>query len=112
MFYTASVANGASNEREIIVPAGLKTLKVMLAYSDIGAVPGSPNIQVNDLDIKITRSNNSSLILNPALPNVNATRGVDNLNNIEQITFDNPAAGTYKIIVTGTTVPLKHKSSL
>jgi hypothetical protein len=31
---------------------------------------------------------------------------VDNLNNIEQITFDNPAAGTYKIIVTGTTVPL------
>jgi hypothetical protein len=32
--------------------------------------------------------------------------GVDNLNNIEQITFDNPAAGTYKIIVTGTTVPL------
>jgi hypothetical protein len=41
MFYTASVANGASNEREIIVPAGLKTLKVMLAYSDIGAVPGS-----------------------------------------------------------------------
>jgi hypothetical protein len=28
---------------------------VMLAYSDIGAVPGSANIQVNDLDIKITR---------------------------------------------------------
>jgi hypothetical protein len=41
--------------REIIVPAGLKTLKVMLAYSDI-AVPGSANIQVNDLDIKITRN--------------------------------------------------------
>jgi hypothetical protein len=30
--------------------------------------------------------NNSSLVLNPALPNVNATR-VDNLNNIEQITL-------------------------
>jgi hypothetical protein len=69
MFYTASVANGASNEREIIVPAGLKTLKVMLAYSDIGAVPGSPNIQVNDLDIKITRNGVTTLpwILNPAL---------------------------------------------
>jgi hypothetical protein len=25
-------------------------------YSDIGAVPGSANIQVNDLDIKITRN--------------------------------------------------------
>jgi hypothetical protein len=33
------------------------------------------------------------------------TQGVDNLNNIE-ITLDNPAAGTYKIIVTGTSVPL------
>jgi hypothetical protein len=30
--------------------------KNMLAYSDIGAVPGSANIQVNDLDIKITRN--------------------------------------------------------
>jgi hypothetical protein len=29
-------------------------------------------------------------------------RGVDNLNNIEQITLENPAAGTYKIIVTAT----------
>jgi hypothetical protein len=32
----------------------------MLAYSDIGAVPGS-NIQVNDLDIKITRNGVTTL---------------------------------------------------
>lgn len=108
MFYTASVTNGASFERDIVVPAGLTTLKVMLAYSDIGATPGVANIQVNDLDIKIVRAGVTTLpwILNPSSPNVNATRGVDNLNNIEQITFDQPTAGTYKIIVTGTTVPL------
>jgi hypothetical protein len=73
MFYTASVANGASNEK-FIVPAGLKTLKVMLAYSDIGAVPGSPNIQVNDLDI-LGMGNNSSLDFKSSSSNVNATRG-------------------------------------
>ncbi|MDG2431637.1 S8 family serine peptidase, partial [Flavobacterium sp.] len=104
MFYTASVANAASFEKEIVVPAGLVSLKVMLAYSDIGATPGATNIQVNDLDIKLVRNGQTTLpwILNPAQPNAVATRGVDNLNNIEQITLDAPAAGTYKIIVTGT----------
>jgi hypothetical protein len=108
MFYTASVANAASFEKEIVVPAGLVSLKVMLAYSDIGATPGATNIQVNDLDIKLVKNGEVTLpwILNPSLPNAVATRGVDNLNNIEQVTIDAPAAGTYKIIVTGSSVPL------
>ncbi|MCV9934435.1 S8 family serine peptidase [Flavobacterium sp. LS1R47] len=108
MFYTASVANGETYEKEIVVPAGLVTLKVMLAYSDIGATPGSSSIQVNDLDVKIVKDGVSTLpwTLNPTAPNENAKRGVDNLNNIEQVTLDNPAAGTYKIIVTGTKIPL------
>ena len=108
MFYTASVTNAATSEKEIVVPAGLVSLKVMLAYSDIGATPGATNIQVNDLDIKLVRNGQTTLpwILNPALPNADATRGVDNLNNIEQITLNAPAAGTYKIIVSGTSVPL------
>jgi hypothetical protein len=108
MFYSAAVANGATYEKEIVVPAGLVSLKVMLAYTDIGATAGATSIQVNDLDIKIIKDGTTVLpwILNPTLPNVNATRGVDNLNNIEQITLDNPEAGTYKIVVTGAKVPL------
>lgn len=108
MFYTASVANGATYEKDIVVPAGLVTLKVMLAYSDTGATPGSALIQINDLDIKIVKDGVTTLpwVLNPTTPNANATRGVDNLNNIEQITLDNPAPGTYKIIVAGTKIPL------
>ncbi|PWA07631.1 S8 family serine peptidase [Flavobacterium laiguense] len=108
MFYTASVANGASYEKEIVVPAGLTSLKVMLAYSDIGATPGVTDILVNNLDIKIVKDGVTTLpwILDPTLPNANAKRGVDNLNNIEQITLDKPAAGTYKIIVAGTSIPL------
>lgn len=108
MFFSASVANGEAYEKEIVVPAGLSSLKIMLAYSDIGATPGVTNILVNNLDVKIVKDGVTTLpwILDPTLPNVNAKRGVDNLNNIEQITLDSPAAGTYKIIVTGTTVPL------
>ena len=108
MFYTASVSNGTTFEKDIVVPAGLKTLKVMLAYTDIGTTPGATAISVNDLDIKIVSGGTTTLpwILNPSTPNANATRGVDNLNNIEQITIDQPTAGTYKIIVTGTVVPM------
>lgn len=108
MFYTASVTNGAVYEKNIIVPAGLTSLKVMLAYSDIGATPGATNVLVNDLDITIVKDGITTLpwILDATVPNAIAKRGIDNLNNIEQITFDKPAAGTYKIIVTGTRVPL------
>jgi len=108
MFYSSSVANGISHEKEIVIPAGLNSVKVMLAYSDIGATPGVTDLQVNNLDIKIVKGNVTILpwILDPKLPNANAKRGVDNLNNIEQITLSKPAAGTYKIIVTGKAVPL------
>jgi Subtilase family/Concanavalin A-like lectin/glucanases superfamily/Domain of unknown function (DUF5011)/Secretion system C-terminal sorting domain/CUB domain len=108
MFYTASVANGVSYEKEIVVPAGLTNLKVMLAYTDLFATPGATKILVNDLDIKIVKNGTETLpwILNPTLPNANATRGIDTLNNIEQVTIENPDAGTYKIVVTGTSIPL------
>lgn len=108
MFYSSSVANGISHEKEIVIPAGLNSVKVMLAYSDIGATPGVVDLQVNNLDIKVVKGNVTILpwILDPTLPNANAKRGVDNLNNIEQITIARPAAGTYKIIVTGKRVPL------
>jgi len=108
MFYTAEVANQAIHEKDIVVPAGLVTLKVLLAYSDIEGTPGARSVQINDLDMKIEKDGLTTLpwVLNPATPNANAARGVDNLNNIEQITLDNPAPGTYKIIVTGTRVPL------
>lgn len=108
MFYTGTVANGASVEKEITVPAGLVSLKVMLAYSDLPGTIGAGLVQVNDLDIKIVKDGTTILpwVLNPTTPNVNAIRGVDSMNNIEQVTLDNPAAGTYKIIITGTKIPL------
>jgi hypothetical protein len=107
-FYTASIGNEMTFEKDIVVPAGLVSLKVMLAYTDLPTTPGSTNILINNLDIKIIKAGTEILpwVLNPTLPNNNATRGVDNLNNIEQVTLDNPASGTYKIVVTGSSIPL------
>jgi hypothetical protein len=41
----------------------------------------------------------------PANVNLPATTGADHVNNIEQVVIDNPAAGTYTLSVTGTTIP-------
>ncbi len=38
-----------------------------------------------------------------ALP---ATKGVDNLNNMEEIAIDNPAAGAFTLTIAGTTIPM------
>jgi hypothetical protein len=70
-----------------------------LHYSDIAELQVT-DISKNDLDIKLLGWV-TTLPWILTLPNVNAKEGVDNLNNIEQITLDNPAAGIYKIIVTG-----------
>jgi hypothetical protein len=107
-FYTGAIGTGTTLEKDIIVPAGLVSLKVMLAYTDLPSTSGSSSVLVNDLDIKIVKDGVEILpwVLNSAIPNNNATRGVDSLNNIEQITIDNPSAGTYKIIVKGTRIPI------
>ena len=67
---------------------------------------------VNDLNFSITSPNGNNFlpyVLNPtpssSVLNQNATNGVDNLNNMEQIVIDNPIIGDYDIQVNGWAVP-------
>jgi hypothetical protein len=59
-------------EKEIVVPAGLTSLKVMLAYSDIAELQVT-DISVNNLDIKLL-DGVTTLPWILTLPNVNAKR--------------------------------------
>jgi hypothetical protein len=82
-------------------------LKVMLCYDD---VPGSTSASialVNDLDLKLTDDNGTDIlpwILNPSSPASPTFRGRDSLNNIEQVTIDNPTSRYYVFTVTGTSI--------
>ncbi|RVU90773.1 T9SS C-terminal target domain-containing protein [Flavobacterium columnare] len=107
-FYTASIANGVDNQKVITVPTGTKQLKVMLCYTDLPGVPGTNSILVNNLDLKVLRNGQIYLpwVLNPSMPNNPATKGIDDLNNIEQVTIDNPEPGDYTIIINGKNIPL------
>ncbi|WP_421497924.1 S8 family serine peptidase [Flavobacterium columnare] len=107
-FYTESITNGVDNQKVITVPAGTKQLKVMLCYSDLPGVPGINTVLVNDLDLKVLRNGQIYLpwVLNPIKANAPATKGIDDLNNIEQVTIDNPEPGDYTIVVNGKNIPL------
>ena len=65
---------------------------------------------VNNLDIQIIAPNGEVIL--PWVLNHNSndvdlspTRKKDILNNIEQVTIENPMAGEYTLVVTGTEVP-------
>ncbi len=91
-FVTGSITNGVTNHEFINVPAGTHQVKIMLYWHDN---PGSGNVYralVNNLDMEVLNTAGETFLpwvldatpANVALP---ATRGIDTLNNIEQITL-------------------------
>jgi len=102
-----TIANGGNNTSTITVPAGTARLRVMLTWNDpAGAANANPAL-VNNLDLEVVNGPSTTLpwILDKNNPGSNATRGVDNFSNIEQVTIENPAAATYTVRVLGTSIP-------
>lgn len=111
-YQSGAVSQGDDNDHDLIVPAGIKDLKIMVYWHDKEASPSSIIALVNDLDIQLTSPNGTVFqpwVLDPSpnstLLNSNAVRGTDSLNNMEQITIKNPAPGIYNLLVNGTSVP-------
>lgn len=108
-----SLAQGATNTHTINIPRGVRRAKIMVYWADVEASTSAATALVNNLDAVVTdpsMTNHLPWVLNAA-PNpvtlaLPATKGVDSLNNMEEIAIDNPAAGTFTLSVTGTTVPM------
>lgn len=109
-FYIDTVSNGDSQTVNITVPANTAQLKVMLCWHDVPASTASATQLVNDLDLSVSGSTTPThlpLVCDPTPANVNnvAVENADHLNNVEQVTIDNPPAGTFAIKVKGYNVP-------
>ncbi len=61
---------------------------------------------VNDLDVKVIGPGGTVLpyVLDPGNPTANATHGVNNTDNVEEIEISNAPPGRYDVILTGTNV--------
>ena len=111
-FLSAVSTQGTTNTHSITVPANTKQLRVMIYWCDVEGDPLAAKALVNDLNMVVTDPSATSYnpwILDPTPNatnlNANAIRGIDDLNNVEQVTIDDPAAGIYNIDVNGFLVP-------
>jgi hypothetical protein len=111
-FLHDSVTQGATNTHTINIPANVMRVKVMVYWPDQGGNPAASVALMNDLDMQVTDPSLvawNPWVLDPTPVFANlaapATRGVDHLNNVEQVTIDSPAAGSYTVSITGNAVP-------
>ncbi|MDP1624616.1 MAG: S8 family serine peptidase [bacterium] len=109
-----SVTNGASQTYNISVTSSGTPLKVTLVWDDVAASALANPTLVNNLDLWLVAPNGSTIhrpwILNPASPANNATTGIDNRNNVEQVVVNSPAVGTWQVVVRGATVTTSSQS--
>ncbi len=102
-----TIAQAGVQDITLTVPAGAAKLNVMLTWNDPAGAANSATPLVNNLDLTVINGPTTTLpwVLNPNSPASNATKAVDNISNIEQVTIDNPPSGTYTLRVTGTAIP-------
>ncbi len=110
-YFNSTLTTGNTNSHNIIIPTNVKEVKVMVYWHDYEASTSASKALVNNLDARLERGATTYLpwILDPT-PNATtldnpAIKGVDTLNNVEQISINNPAAGTYSLKVNGFSIP-------
>ena len=108
-YLNSTIVNVATNNHSISIPANTAQLKVMLYWNDPAASAIATKILVNDLDLEVI--NTASAVILPRVldtipANVNnaAGNGADHINNIEQVTINNPTAGNYTVRIKGTAI--------
>ena len=110
--FSGTITNGGSKDFSVTVPAGIKKLKLTLVWNDPPALPNAEKALINDLDIilenALTGNTWSPWVLN-SFPHPDsllkpAERKRDSLNNVEQVTLNNPDAGVYLFRINGINV--------
>lgn len=97
----------------IDIPHNISGLKITLVWNDAEANPFSPKALVNDLDLTLVSTATNEewkpwvLSSFPHIDSLNKLplRKRDSLNNVEQVTLQNPAAGNYQVKISGFNLP-------
>lgn len=103
-YFTGTLVEDATATHQVIVPAGVQQLKVLLYWQDPPASVMAARTLVNDLDLEVKLGSNTFLPvkLDTTATNVNLPSigtGTDSINNIEQVIINMPVAGTYDLNV-------------
>lgn len=105
--------SGTTKNFTLSIPTNgvVKQVRIMLIWPDPAASTTAGKVLVNDLDLVVTQDSNSyqPWVLDPtpnsANLNANAVRARDSLNNVEQVTIDNPSASNISLDVSAFNLP-------
>ncbi|MEL6865163.1 MAG: S8 family serine peptidase, partial [Bacteroidota bacterium] len=108
-YWEDNIAQDEKRNFTIEVPANTAGLKVMLYWHDQPNTALNDKTLINDLDLKVLSPAGTVLpwVLDsdPAKVEIPAIRGLDHTNNIEQVTIDWPAQGSYTFEIQGFELP-------
>ncbi len=107
---TDNLTSGSTKNFQLTVPANTSEARIMLYWPDVPGSTIASRALVNDLDLTVTYGGNTirPWVLDPT-PNANAlnslaVRARDSLNNMEQVTINNPS-GTLSVNISGFNIP-------
>jgi hypothetical protein len=108
-YQSGALTQGQEQLIPLTIPAGTQQVKVTLTWTDPEAAANASPALVNDLDLTLLGPGGTAswlpwtLSTYPSLDSLTraARRRPDHLNNVEQITLTQPAAGTYQLRVRG-----------
>lgn len=111
-YFLDTVSQAGNKSHTITIPAGVKRARIMVYWADKEASTNSTFALLSNLDCQVTDPSNVVHLpwILDHTPNATslglaATRGIDSINNMEQIAIDNPAAGSYTLDISGTSIP-------
>lgn len=112
-FFTDSLTLTEERIFTVLVPAACAQLKATLVWHDLAAQPNATQALLNDLDLELvhlaTQTHWKPWVLNhyphPDSLLQPAQRQADHLNNVEQVSLNQPQAGKYELHVRGYQVP-------
>jgi hypothetical protein len=112
LYEIAEIEQAASNTHTFEVPENTAEINIMVYWTDYEATVNTNWALVNNLDMVITDPDGQtwhpwilSHFPHPDSLNKPATRGVDNRNNVEQVSIETPIPGQYTLTVDGVAVP-------
>lgn len=111
-YLKSSVAPGNNSQHVLSIPQNVQEARFMVYWMDPEATPMTSKALINDLDIKVIGPDGTEYLPwkldptpDPAILDTPAGKGVDSLNNMEQVVLDNPSAGDYTLVINGKELP-------
>ncbi len=111
-FAKGVIFQGQRIEHPVLIPDGVVEARVMLYWNEPAASSMTSKALVNNLDASLSNASGESYLPwvlnstpNPTLLNEPATKGIDDLNNMEQVVIEKPVPGAYTFNVHGKELP-------